>query len=137
MSSEVIASIITALITAVGATLVTGVLGRPKMKAEATEILANTAVGLSKNAAEAAATAELRAERAHARAEAAEETARVVNDRCDALQETINQLVRYVDILHDHWGSEEIPDAPEELLPALHAQREAGKAAARHAGRLS
>lgn len=88
LANPEILTVILAVIAATGASLMTGLLTRPKMSAEAKAVSAGGEVALSTDARAWAETFRQQAERAEKKADEAER-------RCDALEQRMNAFVPY------------------------------------------
>lgn len=95
MTSDQIVTILIALIAACGATFITGIISRPKVKAEAQAATAGGQVAISGDAREWAKAFADRAAQADVRATRAEEKVAEVERRCDALDDKFRALVLY------------------------------------------
>lgn len=115
MSSDQVITVILAVIAAVGASLVTGILARPKTIAEARATDASGQVALSGDSRAWAQQAIDRADRAEARADKADE-------RCDVIERKMALLVQYTRVLQDEITQitgKPGPPPPAELVPPL------------------
>lgn len=134
MSSDQFITLLVALFGGAAASLVTGLLGRPKLNAEARATQAGGEVSISGDAREWAKTFATRAEHAEQRADEAEEKAEHaeararatiaqlerVEARCDELEANYIKLSRYTAVLLDtmkHSGMN--PPEPPFELPML------------------
>lgn len=95
MTSDQIVTLIVAVVAACGAAMVTGLLTRPKVKAEAGAAEAGGQVAISGDAREWAREFALRATAADQRAQNAEAKVADVERRCDELDDKFRALVVY------------------------------------------
>lgn len=95
MNSDQIITIIVAVVAACGAAMVTGLMTRPKVRAEAGAAEAGGQVAISGDAREWAREFALRATAADQRAQNAEAKVADVERRCDELDEKFRALVVY------------------------------------------
>ena len=124
MSGEQLATLLLAVFAGAGASLVTGLLSRPKVTAEASAAHAGGEVSISGDAREWARTfaekaehAEQRAEKAELRAKAAEVQLERVDARCDELDTQLVRLSRYTNMLQRAMRDNgiDVPEPPFEL----------------------
>lgn len=112
MTSDQIVTVIVAVIAACGAALVTGLVTRPKLRAEAGAAEAGGQVAISGDAREWAREFALRATAADQRASQAEAKVADVERRCDELDDKFRALVIYTQRLQRevvHLGGHPIP----------------------------
>lgn len=129
MSSEQVVAIIIAVIAAVGTSLVTGILARPRTRAEARATDASGEVSVSGDAREWARDFAVRADKAEERANVAERRADAASERADLASRRCDDLERKIDLLVDYTGvlqraiteatGRPAPRPPRALIPPL------------------
>lgn len=112
MHSPEILTVIVAVIAATGASLVTGLLQRPKMNAEATAARSGGEVSLSADARAWADTFRQQANEASERARSAEVKAQEAEERCDAMDRKIDAFLDYTLTLQSQLRAADLTPAP-------------------------
>lgn len=136
MTSDQILTLLLAIVAASGTSLITGMFGRPRLRAEAGKFKSDGEVAVSGDAREwakqfalQAQTAETRAGRAEERADAVEglaERARLraehAEDRCDELETQVLAVSAYARVLRDQMlrhGWTNVPEPPPGIEPLI------------------
>lgn len=128
MTSEQIVTLLLAIVAASGTSIVTGLFGMPKLRAESKATQTGGEVAISGDAREWAKTfadraekAEDRADKAEARAERAEEHAEQLDTRCDELEAKLLRLAAYTRSLQAEMTTHgwTPPEPPPDLRPPL------------------
>lgn len=125
-ANAIVAALLAGSLSGVAAALITGVLARPKTRAEADNLNAAASVSVSSDARawtrifmERADSAEHRADDAEHKAEEAEHRAQAAEIRADEVESGLIECYGYVRKLHDRLR--QLGDTPPPLPPRLEA----------------